>query len=159
MLKKYELHSIVSFELPKKEDLGEVAYEKLGESKMCIVGTPEIIAGLRDKTVSERIDVFKFRHPFEVDVLTKYVRPAVDCELELRIDSDDVSLLRFFANSGKGIAVIPEVGVMEDLHAGAVEAIELPRCPEVIIYGITMMHAHRVLGSSEGVPELWTHET
>lgn len=148
-LMRFELDSIISLELPKKKDLGEVAYERLGESRMCIVGTPKLMARLRRKKPPARLEVFKFRHPFEVDVIGKYVRPLLNCELALRMDTDDIPLLRFFANSGEGIAVLPRVGVLEDLESGAVEAIELRRCPEVIIYGITMLQAHSVLWSAD----------
>lgn len=141
LLRRFELDSIVSLELPRKKDLSEVSYERLGESPMCIVAPPKLIASLRRKKRTEPVDVFKFRHPFEVNVLDKYVQPLLGCELALRMDTDDIPLLRFFANSGKGIAVLPEAGVLEDLEAGVVDAIELPRCPPVIIYGITMVQA------------------
>ena len=172
LLKRFELQSIISLELPKKEDLGEVAYEKLGESEMCIVATPELIRKIRRKPRKKRktgrktaarkkaarpLDVFKYRHPFEVDVMGKHVRPQVNCELELRMDTDDIPLLRFFANSGKGIAVLPRVGVLQDLEAGLVDSIPLARCPEVMIYGITMMQAHPVLDDGEGAFALWSN--
>ncbi len=155
LLKRFELDSIISLDPPKKRDLREVSYEKLDDSKMCIAATPEIVDGIRKKRSTGPIDVFKFRHPFEVDVLARYVRPVVKRELALRMVTDDIPLLRFFANSGEGIAVLPKVGILEDLEAGVVDAIELPRCPEVNIYGITMMQAHRDPGSADGAVGLW----
>jgi len=153
-LRRFELDSIISLELPKKKHLAEVAYERLGESRMCIVATPPLIDDIRKKRWPERLDVYKFRHPFEVNVLGKHVQPLVDCELALRMDTDDIPLLRFFANSGRGVAILPRVGVLEDLDSGVVDAIELPRCPEVIIYGITMIQAHRAIEPEGGV-SLW----
>ncbi len=141
LLKPFELDFIISLDLPKKKDLREVSYEKLGESKMCIAATPEVIDALRQNTASGHIDVYKFRHPFEVEVMSKYVQPIAGCDLVLRMDTDDIPLLRFFANSGKGIAVLPKVGVLEDLELGMVDTLDLPRCPEVIIYGISMLSA------------------
>jgi len=150
LLKRFKLDSIISLELPKKKDLRDVAYETLGSSKVCIVAAPSVIARLGDKTGAP-LDVFKFRHPFEVDVLEKHVRPLVGRDLVLRMDTDDIPLLRFFANSGKGIAVLPRVGVLEDLDAGTVQAVELPSCPEVMIYGITMTQPH----AAQRVPTVW----
>lgn len=155
LLKKFMLDAIISLDPPEKKDLREVSYEKLGESKMCIVATPDIIDAIRNRDLDEELPVFKFRHPFEVDVMDKFVRPLVRSELSLRMDTDDIPLLRFFANSGEGIAVLPEVGVLEDLETGAVDAIQLRRCPEVIIYGITMMHSNPIHGA-EGIPPLWS---
>ncbi|MDF1662462.1 MAG: LysR family transcriptional regulator [Planctomycetota bacterium] len=153
-LRHLELDAIITLDLPKKSDLSEVSYQKLGESEMCLVAVPELIAEIRQKSLVENIDVFKFRHPFEVDVLEKYVRPIVDCELTLVMDTDDIPLLRFFANSGEGAAVLPRVGVLEDLAAGVVEAIELTRCPSVIIYGITMRQSFAI-PSANGPVALW----
>ncbi|MCA8925618.1 MAG: LysR family transcriptional regulator [Planctomycetes bacterium] len=183
LLRRFRLDAIVTLDPPKKKDMSEVSYRKLGESSMCVVAVPALIAKVsRARTgkrrtqkaagkkaakraparrrrpkegaaAKERVDVFKFRHPFEVDVIERHVRPVVDCELNLRLDTDDIPLLRFFANSGKGLAVLPRVGVLEDLEAGAVEAIELPDCPEVIIYGITMNQARPAFGG--GPLGLW----
>lgn len=157
LLRRFELDSIVSLELPRKKDLSEVSYERLGESPMCIVAPPKLIASLRRGKATGPVDVFKFRHPFEVNVMSKYVQPIIGRELILRMDTDDIPLLRFFANSGKGIAVLPRTGVLEDLEAGVVEAIELPRCPPVIIYGITMVQSHS--DTTGAAPTLWGQES
>ena len=154
LLRRFELDAIITLDLPNKKDMGEVAYEKLGESKICLVAVPEIIAELRNRKSKAAIDVYKFRHPYEVDVLDKYVRPKTKCSLNLRMDTDDIPLLRFFANSGKGVAILPRVGVLEDLEAGTVEAIELRRCPEAIIYGISMSQEHPIPGVGSSF-ELW----
>lgn len=157
LLRRFELDAIITLDLPKKKDMTEVSYRKLGDSKMCVVATPSIIKDIRRKKIKGSLEVFKFRHPYEVDLLDKYIKPKVGADLTLRMDTDDIPLLRFFANSGRGIAVLPRVGVLEDLESGAVEAIELTRCPEVIIYGITMDHAPVVIGM-DGPIELWPHE-
>ncbi|MEZ6186716.1 MAG: LysR family transcriptional regulator [Planctomycetota bacterium] len=184
LLRRFRLDAIVTLDPPKKKDMGEVSYRKLGASTLCAVAVPGLLAelGLRGagqaqgkrartkrkpparsrakkktkKTTKKKkktkppaaraegagpVDVFKFRHPFEVDVVERYVQPLFDRPLELRLDTDDVPLLRFYANSGKGLTVLPRVGVLEDLESGAVEAVELTDCPEVNIYGISMRDA------------------
>lgn len=155
LLRKFELDAIVTLELPMKKDLNELFYQKLGESEICIVGAPSTISAIRHKKTLKNLNVYKFRHPFEVELLRKYVRPLVKGELNLRLDTDDIPLLRFFANSGSGIAIIPKVGVLEDLELGRVDAIELSRCPEIFIYGITMTQAHPLLGE-DGAVSLWS---
>ncbi len=157
MLRRFELDAIVTLDLPKKKDMIEVSYQRLGESRMCIVAVPSIIRGLRRKRPVGPIDAFKFRHPYEVDILEKYVRPQLGVDVTLRMDTDDIPLLRFFANSGKGVAILPRVGVLEDLEAGTVEAIEIQRCPEVLIYGITMNQTAPAFEGADAV-ELWPRE-
>lgn len=159
LLRTLELDAIVTLELPKKTDMGEVHYRKLGEAKLCIVGVPSLISAVRRRMAPKSIDVFKFRHPVEVNVLERYVRKQLGAEPILRLDTDDIPLLRFFANSGKGVSVLPRVGVLDDLEAGRVDAIELTGCPEVNIYGISMSQP---LGGDSGLDRLaalWRYET
>ena len=158
LLRRFQLDAIVSLDLPKKKDMAEVSYRRLGESELCVAGTPALIRKLKRRRVKRMsIDVYKFRHPFEVDVLSKHVQPQLGCDLSLRMDTDDIPLLRFFANSGKGIAVLPRVGVLEDLEAGNVDAITIHSCPEVIIYGMTMSNTHSASPGSTLFP-LWPHD-
>ncbi|MEZ4445035.1 MAG: LysR family transcriptional regulator [Polyangiaceae bacterium] len=152
LLKRFELDAIITLEPPRKKEMHEVHYQKLGASAMCVVATPTLMKRLRGKRRPPRVDVFKFRHPFEVDVMEKYAQPHFACDLALRMDTDDVPLLRFFANSGRGLALLPRVGVLEDLETGTVEAIELSDCPPITIYGITLSQAR---GSAA---DLWSPE-
>lgn len=158
LLRRFELDAIVTLELPKKKDMSEVSYQKLGESKMCIVSTPAIIAKVRKGRLPKSLDVYKFRHPSEVNVLDEHVRPQVKCNLNLRLDTDDVPLLRFFAKSGSGLTVMPRVGILDDLASGTVASIDLPTCPEVSIYGIRSNHPHPGL-DIEGLAQLWPDES
>ena len=50
--------------------------------------------------------------------------------------TDDISLLRFLANNDRGLAVVPEIGVREDLRAGRVERVPLHDDLRVHIYAI-----------------------
>lgn len=154
LLRRFELDAIVTLELPKKKDMGEVSYRRLGESQMCLVAVPRLINKLRRKRFKGPIDVFKFRHPYEVNLIERYVQPQLGVDVTLRMDTDDIPLLRFFANSGEGYAILPRVGVLEDLEAGTVKAIEIEDCPEVMIYGITMTQPALSSQSVEPI-ELW----
>jgi len=153
LLKRFDLDVIITLELPNKRDMAELTYEELGASPMCIVATPPLIADLRRKKPPPAIDVYKFRHPHEVDVLDKYVRRKAGCDLVFRLDTDDIPLLRFFANSGKGVVVMPRVGVLQDLARGAVDCIELRNCPDVRVYGI-FMQSTQVKADIEALLEL-----
>lgn len=153
-LRRFEVESIVTLEPPKKRDMTEVRYQRLGDSKLCVAATPELIREVREGRVNGPLDVYKFRHPFEVDVLEQHVQPMIAARCVLRMDTDDIPLLRFFANSGTGVAVLPRIGIHEDLETGVVEAIDLADCPEVNVYGISMSQAHPVLRDAPS--DIWS---
>ncbi|MBL8955801.1 MAG: LysR family transcriptional regulator [Myxococcaceae bacterium] len=146
LLRRSELDTIVTLELPKKADMGVVTYRKLGESRLCIAGVPQLIVKLRGRRALGPVEVFMFRHPFEVEVLERHVRPRLGAAITVSLETDDVPLLRFFANSGEGLAVLPRVGLLEDLESGIVDAIDLDHCPEVNIYGIALQEGLRGVG-------------
>lgn len=152
MLRNFELDAVVTLDLPRKQDMNEVTYRKLDESLMCIAGTPTLLDAVRSGAVDE-LDVYVFRHPFEVEVIERFVSPELPCRLVSRVNTDDVPLLRFLANSGRGVAVVPSVGVLDDVEAGKVEIIELRRCPEIQVYGITM--AQSSAGEGDAFDGIW----
>lgn len=135
-LVKFDLDAIISLEPPQKKDMAEVTYRKLGETAMCLAGIPSIIRTIQRETSHEAVTVYKFRHPYEVDILGKYVRPQYRCAFNLRLDTDDIPLLRFFANGGRGVALLPRAGIIEDIESGTLEALDIPSCPAIPIYGI-----------------------
>lgn len=135
-LVRFDLDAVISLETPRKKDMAEVTYRKLGETEMCLAGTPGIIRAIREGSAVGPVPVFKFRHPYEVDILGRYVRPRYDCDFRLRMDSDDIPLLRFFANGGQGVALLPRAGIEDDHAVGVVDTLEVPGCPSIPIYGI-----------------------
>ena len=135
-LTQFKLDLIISLELPGKKDLFELSYRKIGHTKMCMAGDKRLISSIQKKTRKSEVDVFKFSHPYEVSILEDYVSPQIKIPYNLRLTTDDVPLLRFFANSKDGLVVIPRVGIMEDLEAGKVGVLDIKNCPEVNIYGI-----------------------
>ena len=44
-------------------------------------------------------------------------------KFDFKIHTDDISLLRFFANSNDGVDIVPEIGVKEDLEMGNIEKV------------------------------------
>lgn len=136
-LKAYEVDLIFGLEIPPKKDLLKVSYKKITSSPVCLAGKPDIIKKLKSKRKkTEPIPFFLFNHPFEGNPIEKVVEPRFGVQAETPITTDDISLLRFLANSGRGVAVVPEIGVQEDLNTGNLSRIVLDEIPTVDFYAI-----------------------
>jgi LysR family transcriptional activator of nhaA len=135
-LKKYELDMIVTLELPKKKDLEEFTYQKIGHSPLILAGNKQLVNSIKSKRRKSPVEIYKFYHPYETELLENTIRPSVHVKPVLRMASDDIPLLRFYANSKKGLVLIPRMGVWEDIESGSLSFIELKKCPEINVYGV-----------------------
>lgn len=138
LLKKFELDVVITLQLPHKRDLGECTYQKLGHSEMCLAGSKRLISSIRGRRRKKAVDVYKFRHPYEVEILERFINPKLRVETDLKLITDDIPLLRFFANSDDSLVVIPKVGILEDLEDKKIGYIALKQVPEVNVYGVFM---------------------
>lgn len=149
-LKKYELDLILTLELPKKRDLEELRYQKLGHSTLCLAGSRSMISAIKRRRRKSPINIYQFRHPYEVDLIKSVVEPKVRTEAVLRLDTDDIPLLRFFATSTDGLVLIPTIGIFDEIEAGTLDYLPLENCSEVNIYGIFM----KKMVHQEGIKQL-----
>lgn len=148
LLKDYELDLIFSLEVPGKKDLLSLSYKQVEASSLCIAGKKQLVDAVkntrRKNTLS--VSVFMFHHPFEGDLLTDVIGPRYNLECEMPVLTDDISLLRFLANSGSGVAVLPEIGVREDLGEGRITSLRLEGVPKVAFYAVFLKSGfHREL--------------
>lgn len=135
MLRSYELEVLLSAESTPRKDLVQLEEHMIGSSAQCLAGTKALLGPiLRGKVPRRRFDIYSFRHPAEVDIVHDILRSKLGLDAVERVSSDDISLLRFLANSGKGLVVIPEAGVQEDLHSGNLVQLPLPELPPVAFY-------------------------
>lgn len=135
LLRSFELDVLLSAEPTPRKDLVQLEEHVIGSSKQCLAGTKALMAPiLRGKVPRRQFDICTFRHPAELDVVQDLLRGKLGIDAAERIASDDISLLRFFANSGKGLVVIPEAGVQEDLSNGSILQLPLPELPAVNFY-------------------------
>lgn len=135
-LKKFELDMLITLELPKKKDLDEFTYQKIGHSKLILAGPKPLVSSIESKRRKKAIEIYKFSHPYETEILNNIIKPSIGVDPLLRLTTDDIPLLRFFCHSKDGLVLIPKIGVLEDIQKGRLSFIELKKCPEINIYGV-----------------------
>ena len=143
LLRTYELDLIISIEIPQKKDLGTFGYSKIGTSPLCLAGKPQMLNSMqknskkvKPQSSEKPVDVFNFKSPYKGDVIKDILYKKMKLQVSSRMETDDISLLRFFANSGQGLVIIPEVGVQEDVNNGALKIQKLEGLPQINFYAI-----------------------
>ncbi len=135
LLRSFELDVLLSAEQTPRKDLVQLEEHLIGSSQQCLAGTKALMAPiLRGKVPGRRLDIYTFRHSSELDVVQDLLRGKLGLDAEERITSDDISLLRFLANSGNGLVVIPEAGIQEDIGNGSIMQLPLRELPAVNFY-------------------------
>jgi LysR family transcriptional activator of nhaA len=147
LLKGFELDLVFSLEIPKKRDLHGLSYKAIESSPLCIAGKPDVIRAIqRRRSQPVEQELFLFNHQFEGDILEDAIRPKFNLRCSVPVVTDDISLLRFLANSGRGVAVLPEIGIQEDLNAGRLARLRIPEVPPVVFYAVFLKNGfHRAL--------------
>lgn len=120
----YELDFFITDELPKGKDVANLQTKVLYKCPAILAGKKKAINKLL-KGKSASIDLYHFKHPFIDEDAIKKVEKKFDVNFNKKLSTDDISLLRFFANSGDGISIIPEIGVYEDLLKNQVEKVQV----------------------------------
>ncbi len=137
LLRRFELDLIFSLDRPHQKDLATVSHVRVDSSPLCLAGTPELVASITAPRADPLpTELYMFRHPFEGPPLQEVIASGLELDLDVPVMTDDISLLRFMANSGRGLAVVPEIGIKEDLASGRVRRIRLHDAPRIEIYGI-----------------------
>lgn len=135
LLRSFELDVLLSAEPTPRKDLVQLEEHVMGSSAQCLAGKKTLMAPiLRGKAPRQRLDIYTFRHPAGIDLMQDLLRGKLGLDAVERISSDDISLLRFLANSGRGLVVVPEAGLQEDLANGALVQLPLPELPAVNFY-------------------------
>jgi LysR family transcriptional activator of nhaA len=147
LLKGFELDLIFSIEVPRSKDLVSLSYRAVESSPLCLAGRPEDIKKIKRRSAQpSRFDLFMFNHNFEGDLLEDWIRPKFNLQCEVPVLTDDISLLRFLANSGRGLAVLPEIGIQEDLAQGRLSRVRIADVPPVVFYAVFLKNGfHREL--------------
>lgn len=144
LLGAFELDLILCLDRPRQQDLFTMRHVKVASSPVRLVGTPELVASVRaQRAAALPVEIYTFRHPFEGRPLPEVCSERFDLAPRVPVWTDDISLLRFLSNSGRGLALVPEIGVWEDLKAGRVEGLELPGDPRIDIYAVSLIKGSR----------------
>jgi LysR family transcriptional activator of nhaA len=122
--KNYELDFFITDEPPRGKDVSGLQTKVLFKSPMILAGKKKNINKVKRDRFNE-IELYHFKHPFIDESLLPKVEEKYNVRFANKIMTDDISLLRFFANSENGVSIIPEIGVYEDLLKNQVEKIQL----------------------------------
>lgn len=147
LLKGFELDLIFSLEKPRNKDLLALSHKKIESSPLCLAGTPEQIRKLkRRRSRPLETEVYAFRHPYDREKVATSIEQRFNLDITTPVTSDDISLLRFLANAGRGVSIVPEIGVYEDLNAGHLSRVRLDEAPQIDFFAIFLKSGlHRQL--------------
>lgn len=130
---KFELDFFVSDEPPSGKDSLNLQTKILFRSSLILAGKKKILNQIQ-MGGGKVIDLFCFKHQLIDEFSLSELEKKLHVQFNKKLITDDISLLRFFANSGKGISLIPEIGVHEDLLQGLVEQIPLRDFKKINFY-------------------------
>ena len=145
LLKTFELDLIFSLEQPRQKDLLTLASKRVARSALCLAGSPELVQRVKRRRKNPlKVELYTFRHPLDGREPAAFVAEKYHLEPHVPVTTDDISLLRFLANAGRGLALVPEIGIQEDLASGALSRIRLDEAPSAEFYATFLRHgAHR----------------
>ncbi len=147
LLKRFELDLVLSTEKPRSRDLVSLAHRRIESSSMILAGKPELVRRVKRRHATPLpMELYVFRHPFEGDPIEQTVASTFNLDAVVPVRTDDISLLRFLANGGRGLALLPGIGVQEDLAAGLLSRIRIDNAPRVDFYATFLERSlHREL--------------
>jgi len=137
LMRGFELDLILGLDRPRQKDLFTMQYSQVMSSPVRLVGTAPLVERvLEAREESLAVELYSLRHPFEGSPLSERCAEHYKLETILPVWTDDISLLRFLANSGRGLALVPEIGVWEDLKAERVIGLTVPGAPSIDIHAV-----------------------
>lgn len=133
----YEIDFFISVVPPSGKDLAMFESQVIAKSNICIAGDKKIISKIKRPRKSPiHLDLYNYKFPFfEGDIVSKFSKRK-NIDFNLKLNTDDISLLRFFANSHEGISLIPEIGIMEDFHDKRLDKMILSFVKPISFYAI-----------------------
>lgn len=137
MSSNFELDFLISPQLPHGASVMNFKTKLIQKSPLCIAGRRKLIDRLsKGKSPNRPINTYLFSYPYRDGDLTNTLHKNFDHTFDVKLETDDISLLRFFANSEDGIAILPEIGVYEDFQKGQIEILNVPFVEEVHFYAL-----------------------
>ncbi len=114
LLRRHELDLLLSTSIPDQEALKQFAYIKVGTTPLCLAGSPKVIKKL-GHAGRDLVNAYLYSYPYEGDFVRDVLQTRMGLRIQPRLVTEDISLLRFFANAGEGVALMPLAGIQNDL--------------------------------------------
>ncbi len=134
--RNFEIDFFISNLPAMGKDLMDFNSRVLEESPMCIAGNQNKLKEFKLKKDKFKIsyDLAVYKHPFGEGDLADHIKEHFKKDIQQVLKTDDVSLLRFFANSQKALVILPEIGIKEDLLEKRISKIRLSFLESVKFY-------------------------
>jgi len=131
----YEIDFFISVIPPQGKDMALFENHIIEKSPICLTGSKSLITKLkRERKKPIEMDLYHYSFPFlEGNVIEKIER-KYNVRFNIKLQTDDISLLRFFANSEEGLSLVPEIGVMEDIEDRRLDKIDIKFVNSVYFY-------------------------
>lgn len=120
----YQLDGIISMQPAKDKDLTNFESHVIKTSKVSLIGKKRIINKYLNNENLE-FNLYYYHFPFPEGDLSKKLLINSSHSFNIEVKSNDTSLLRYLVNSGKGLAIMPEIGVREEIVQGSLVSIPL----------------------------------
>ena len=120
-LRDHSLDIVLSDNPARTDDFAGVFNHPLGDMPVFLVGTPKICRGVKGLAGALKVPLFlpnrssRLRDEFDSLIESKGEIFEVKAEVE------DMALMRLFALSGRGLALVPEIVVRNELQSGALK--------------------------------------
>lgn len=135
LLRTYELDLAISLDVPRMNNFNNFEFTEIGASKLCLAGKKKLINQVRQPQ-DKSVNIFSYKYFLKGELFQRVLRKNIGPNFNLQLETDDISLLRFFANSGEGLVLIPEIGVHEDISNKTIEKIILKDLPSITFNAI-----------------------
>ena len=129
----FDLDCFISVQPPYGKDLSSFDYKMIQTSPLCLAGSKKIISKLNRKKLSET-NLYQFLYPFRNSDIKSSIEKKFQVHLKTKLESNDISLLRFLSGSEDSVCLIPEIGIKEDLLDKRISSISLKNYEKVQFY-------------------------
>jgi len=131
-LQSLSLDVVLTNQAPPSDALTPFIAHRLSEQPLSLIGTPQLLGGVRD------VAVLLTRHPVILPTPDAGVRAGFDALVDrlgvrpqIAAEVDDMAMMRLLVREGFALAVLPPIAVRDELASGAlVEAEALPGLAE-----------------------------
>ena len=120
-LRDHSLDIVLSDNQARSEDYTGVFNHPLGEMPVFLVGTPQICRGVKGLSSALKVPLFLPNRSSRLRDEFDSIVDAMGENAEVKAEVEDMALMRLFALSGRGLALVPEIVVRNELQSGALK--------------------------------------
>ena len=129
----HDIDCFISVQPPYGKDLSVLDYKIIQTSPLCLAGSKKMIDTITNKK-ARSVNLYQFLYPFRNSDIKSSIEKKFQLTLNSKLESNDISLLRFLSGSENSVCLIPEIGIKEDLIEKRISSISLKHYEKVQFY-------------------------